>query len=415
MRDLDFHGLLDDIGSAAKQPEFSAVRRRASRLRTRRHIVVTAGALAVAAVLILGGYLVAEPSDGSPGRVGASPGATIQAPAHIRWADAGDADHLYALVADCGGCRSKLMVSEDGGRTWRERPAYAAIPEKSGLLDLYVLGPRVLALGLPEELGWPDKLPASTVRKVSLDGGATWRDLQTSQAPVAAAPVGTRLIGCQSSSASCGLHAIDPVTGILAPLSTQPPLADFQIAYVPPSIGMWVQGYDPATHRPAVAVSHDRGRTWTVTVFTAESPAPVNGGSTAAMYQPAIATADGQTAYATILATNDPTAHLYRSTDGGGHWQRTNPDGPLSGLSGETPLSFVTADGAHVMLLQDGDTFVFWISTDGKTYTRLTAVGAPTKFAIPPTAIDKDRYLLYDDQQLYLSDNGRNWHRATTP
>jgi hypothetical protein len=103
------------------------------------------------------------------------------------------------------------------------------------------------------------------------------------------------------------------------------------------------------------------------------------------------------------------------STDSGAHWQRTNPDGPLSGPTAVTPESFVTADGAHVMLLQEGDTFVLRVSADGKTYAPLTAVGGPTKLAIPPATIDERHYLLYNGQTLYLSNDGRSWRQVTAP
>lgn len=411
MHDLDFHGLVDEIGDAARQPEFAAVRRR-TWLRTRQRRAMAGAAFGVAALLALGGYAITRPGGGPVGPAEASPSAVVEAPERIHWATARDADHLYAQVADCASCRPRLMASDDGGRTWQERPAYAALKESASLSDLIVLGPRILALGLPAKLGRNEK-DSGAKRKISTDGGATWRDLRVSPTPVSAAPAGTWLVDCFTDG--CGLHAVDAATGTLAPLATQPALAQYVTVDAPVGAGLWVKGLDPATGRPAVAVSRDRGQTWTVTVFTTESPAPSPDGRTPRRYLPDIATADGRTVYTTIERTDDGFAHLYRSTDGGATWQRTNPDGPPSGLPFVTTSSFVTADGAHVMVLQEGDTSVAWISSDGRTYAPLAVAGAPAKSAILPTVIDKDHYLWHDGQALYLSEDGRSWRRLTTP
>jgi len=411
MHDLDFHGLVDEIGDAARQPEFATVRQRTDRLRSRRRRAMAGGVLGVTAVLTLGGYAITGPGGGPVGPAEASPSAVVEAPARIRSATAGDADHFYALVADCESCKPRLMASEDGGRTWQQRPAYSALLEEPDIIpNLDVLGPRILTLGLPAKLGRSEN-DSGAKRKISTDGGATWRDLQVSRTPVAAAPAGTHLVDCITGT--CGL-AVDPAAGTLAPLAAQPALAQYVMAHTPVGAGLWVKGLDPATGRPAVAVSRDRGQTWTVAVFTMESPAPSPDGGTPRSYLPDIATADGRTVYAIIEGTDDGYAHLYRSTDGGATWQRTNPDGPPSGLPFVTTQSFVTTDGAHVMLLLEGDTVVARISPDGRTYAPLAMAGGPAKVAAP-TVIDKNHYLSHDGQALYLSTDGRNWRGLTTP
>jgi hypothetical protein len=410
MYDLDFHGLDDEIGDAARQPEFAAVRQRTGRLRRRRRLAMAGASLGVTSVLALGGYAITGPGTGPVGPAEASPSAVVDAPARIRGAVAGDADHFYALVADCESCKESLMASKDGGRTWQQRPAYAALLQEPDIVpNLDVLGPRILTLGLPAKLG-RSEIDSGMKRKISTDGGATWRDLKVSQTPVAATPPGTRLVDC--ITATCVL-AVDPATGTLAPLATQPALAQYVMATAPVDAGLWVKGLDPATGRPAVAVSHDRGQTWTTAVFTTEPPAPSPDGGPPRMYLPDIATADGRTVYATIEGTHDGYAHLYRSTDGGATWQRTNPDGPPTGLPFVTTQSFVTTDGAHVMLLQEGDTVVAKISPDGSTYAPLAMPGGPADTGTAPTVINDSRYLWHDRQALYLSTDGRNWHRLT--
>lgn len=415
MRDLDFRGVLEDVGDAAQQPEFATVKRRASRMRTRRRLLATGGALSVAAVLAAGGVAVTGVGGAALEPAGAP--AVETGPERIRWAAAGDADHLYAMVA-CLTCDATLMASTDGGKTWQQRPAQDWFRTVPAPLGLHVLGPQIIAYTTPLSLDGSNGSGGKTstvTRRISIDGGLTWRDLSTSQEPVTAAPAGTRLLDCALED--CGVYALDPAAGVLAPLAKQPPLTRRKLVDAPPDAGLWVSGYDPAIRKPTVAVSRNGGRDWDVHVF-AEEAAVSEGGIEQGTdgSQPVITTADGQTVYATVRAgEGDLDVHLYRSTDGGETWQRTNPDGPPSGLAMMTDVGYVTADGAHVTMYTEGDTFVLRASTDGRTYRPLVADGGPPKIGVPPSVLDAGHYLLYTQRAIYLSDNGRTWHQLTLP
>jgi photosystem II stability/assembly factor-like uncharacterized protein len=129
---------------------------------------------------------------------------------------------------------------------------------------------------------------------------------------------------------------------------------------------------------------------------------------TAAPYLPEVATSDGRTVYVTLTDEAIP-PRVYRSTDGAVTWRRNHP----VGLPAVSSTSFVTADGAHVILLQENDTYVFWSSPDGGTYVRMTAPGAPPKFGVKPLVVDRHCYLMHDDQAVYRSDDGRTWKRLS--
>jgi hypothetical protein len=400
MRDLDFRGVLEDVGDATQQPEFVTVRRRAARMRTRRRLFATGGALAVAAVLAAGGVAVTG-GGGSP-KIAGSP-AVETGPRRVRWAGAADGDHLYALVG-CPTCDGKLMASTDGGQTWQERPTQDWLA-KPATLELYVLGPQIVmyrpSKGLKDGTTNQSREDAA---KITLDGGRTWQALPTSQKPVPTVPAGTWPVACWIE---CGVYALDPAARVLAPLANQPPLERAHLVDTPSDAGIWMDGLEPATGKPAVAVSRNGGRDWDTHVFAGEQT-PVT--------RPTVnvATTDGRTVYAAIRLVDDQ-VHLYRSIDGGETWQLLNPDGQSTGAALVTGIGYVTADGAFVTMYTEGDTFVLRVSTDGRTYRPLVAAGGPPKITVPPHAVDDGHYLLYTERAVYLSGDGRAWQQLKLP
>jgi hypothetical protein len=454
MPEPDYHGLRDEAGRAARQPEFMTVRRRADRIRARyRAVTATAGALTVALVLSVTGYVIRPSADASPttaattrvtGPLGTPATPRASAPTsgepYVWWAGAADPDHLYALVADCySGCGGSLLASTDAGRTWWLRytvanPHEAAITgafspitviDATTLVANSVKPPKVEAVeaegqpgGPPVSERQPGGLPVSEPElRISTDGGVTWADLAMTDTPVAEAPSDTSVIAATSGSAGhYRLLAIDSGRKQMAPLASQPPLKDFQLTKTPSGAGLWATGYDPASNRPALAVSRDRGRTWQTHIFAAEPVAPG-----APLYLPNPATADGRTVYV-LFSVVDQAARVYRSTDGGATWQRSSPEGPLSERPLITDRSFVTADGTHVLLTQRGVTpkygsFEFLGSADGTAYTRREMTGLaklPTLDPVPQV-IDRSHYLYWDDYQLYLSDDGWRWRAVPLP
>ena len=160
--------------------------------------------------------------------------------------------------------------------------------------------------------------------RISADAGATWRDLAVSDEPVESAPPSGGVVRhlMTTDTHPDRLYAVDPAMGRLAPLANQPPLVEYETITVPLSAGVWLEGLDPTTRRPAVAVSRDGGATWVTSTFEAEKQIgdqlPVRPG----ISRPDVRTADGQTAFAMFAAEAGP-VRVYRTTDGGQSWQRT--------------------------------------------------------------------------------------------
>lgn len=428
MIDQRYRDLAGAAAEAARPPEFASVRRRAGRLRTRRR---AGGALAVAVLAASGvaGVAALRPAGGIDPAAG---GGRIVA------ADGYDAEHLYAIEADCDDCPRELIASSDGGRSWDERgvelPATAA-PR------LTVLGPEVLLFSWVDsrtDLNSfpPDPSPSATGTPpgtwggipewaVSVDGGRSLRDIEVTDTPVAAATRGTRLVRCFDLGLSepCPLYAVDPVSGRFAPLANQPSFMVWDDIEAPASAGLWVMGYDKVTRRPAVAVSEDQGRTW--------QTRPI--GDTNGANNWDVATTDGNVVYAmfsramnvgitlrkqgqTPVVPEEPAVRpmVFRSTDGGVHWDRVD-DVDIDGrVSRVLPGSMVAVDGTHI-LAAEGPSGWRWVgSVDGRSYRPMTlrglpALGAKPQSILPPRAIAERFFIYLYQERLYTSTDGRNW------
>jgi hypothetical protein len=398
MLDHRYRDMVTAAEDAARQPGFDTVQRRARRLRLRRRI----GTGAVAAVLLVlaaaGAVAVHRPDPATP------PTDVPGSVPRLRWAGAADADHLYALVADCLDCPQYLFGSADGGRTWDQRGGSRPMSVGPGLT---VVGPDILI-----DLG-PSSIARAVVPQVSVDGGRTWRTLEIATTPVDAVPAGTSPIHCAVvvGPEPCSVYAVDPGTGRIAPLRTQPPVRRPVPAAVPATAGLWVQGLDQDSGRPATAVSHDGGRTWTGAVFDAEPVPPgLPGEQVAGMYLPTVATADGTVAYALFAGLPDQSPRVYRSGDAGRNWQRVDNGNPVPApLAG--PASVVLADGTHVVVTIAGTGFQYQASPDGVAYRPVELTGLPPTDVVP-RAVTERFYLGRDGDALYTSADGRAWHRV---
>ncbi|MGW0432788.1 hypothetical protein ACWDV4_09620 [Micromonospora sp. NPDC003197] len=328
MREPDYHGLRDVVGRSVQQ--------RASRLRTGRRVRTSGVALALAVLLGLGGFTALTPTVRGP-----APGESLPSGnpvethwQYLLWAGAGDATHLYALVSDCGSCPTRLLASADSGRSWQQRSDFDG---SRGPYRIHVVGPQALfvdlnSTGQSSPISFSEKFRRYqhvADWRVSLDGGTTWRKPLRTDVPVAAAAADDSVLrsAYDEKDGDAALYVLDRSTGSIAPLASQPPLVRFWLTDVPASIGVWVMGIDPVSRRPAVAVSRDRGATWTLSVFAGEAPVPSDDDPVAG--QPSVASVDGRTAYA-VFTEGDATARIYRSADAGRSWIRTNPDRPLS-------------------------------------------------------------------------------------
>jgi hypothetical protein len=436
----DFHGLRDDLGRIAQQPGFDLVRRRARRLRTRRQMVVAGAGLAVVAVLGTAGLTVTRPTATNLPAATPSPSATVApsppapavlpsrpastSPPVVRELLAGDPDHLYAVVEDCDSCQGWLMVSPDGGRTWQTRLAVSTRFDAPDLLR--VVGPSAIMVGSrkqqPSQEPCLQPAPACVTYspertwRISADAGATWRDLTAGDEPVESVPAsGGAVMDLATTDTQPGrLYAVDPEQGRIAPLATQPPLVEFSIITAPLGAGLWLEGLDPTTRRPAVVVSRDGGTSWVTSTFEAEPPlgdqAPIRPG----ISRPEVRTADGQTAFA-MFADGPGPVRIYRTTDGGQSWLRMNPDA----RSWDVPrgaLSIVIAGGRHVLVYRDdplGPTKLAE-SADGRVYQPFAPVGLPP-VGIAPIAVDENLFLYRDYNTIYRSEDGVHWQPLSQP
>jgi hypothetical protein len=422
MPELDFTGLRTAAEDAARQPEFDVVKRRANRFRARGRAAAVGAAASLALVVGAAAYALpaAQPSGPDAGAApapsgpfppappAASPTGTVPGPAtpHVQWAAAADTDHIYALLntdscePGASDCTMYLYASEDGGQSWQPRgPAPATlIPHFEALTPEVLLAYEAVSVNL-EDLGKQD-----AHLYLSTDGGHTWKVTEEADDPVAAVPEGQQAMTWPDDSAK--ICAYDPDARVLAPLATQPDILVVDVTDAPGSAGVWISGYERDTHKPAVAVSHDGGKTWATHVFTEGTAPPTDGPGDVLPtgWAPDLATTDGQTAYAVLSDENDH-MRVYRSTNGGATW-------PLLQETGTLPhwTAFVTPDGSHVALEQASPGLRPWISRDGGPYVASEFTGIPP-FGVPPTPLDGGGFLAWTDDYLYASDDGLSWRR----
>jgi len=372
--------------------------RRRHRLRT----TLAAAAALVAGVLMVGGGLLLPgrasqslPPAGDPTTPPAATGAPVQ------WAGAADAAHLYLARMACAkpslSCLKttvQLRGSGDGGRTWTDRGT------PLDAFRLAVAGPETLLASV--FAGGGDRtLTAST------DGGRTWAPLREAPA-VDALPAGSVAACWARSGEPCTLWAVDPAGRRLAPLRHQPDLLASPDDLLPPGEGgrIWVRGNDVATGRPAVAVSADAGRSWSVRAFP-DAPACSPGSCL-----PAYLATGGSRAYAVAVGATARAVYRYAAD---GHWEPVTGAGAVpAGHLGAGGHAFVAADGTHVLCetvpQPDGrDGCRFWAGRDG-TYQEADLAGLPATVYQIRRAADGSFYThSYTTDRLYVSADGWTW------
>ncbi|MGN9909744.1 hypothetical protein ACTMTJ_19545 [Phytohabitans sp. LJ34] len=372
--------------------------RRRHRVRT---ALAAACAAAVAGVLLAGGGLLLPGRSGQDLPAGDPPTPPAVSGTPVQWAGAADATHLYLARMGCAtpstSCPktiSQLYGSGDGGRTWTRRGAPLQAPR------LAVVGPQTLLASV--FTGRAQTLTAST------DGARTWHRLREGAA-VDAVPGGSLAVCWAPSGESCTLWSVDPAGGRFAPLRVQPALVADPADLVPAGAGdrIWVRGTDPATGRPAVAVSADAGHSWSVQVF-ADAPACRSEGC-----RPPYLATDGATAYAVVAGAS--ARAVYRHTTEDGRWTRMSAvDAVPAGRLDAGDRSFVAADGTHVLCetvtLPDGrDGCRFWAGRDG-AYQTVEPTGLPATVYPFHRAADGSLYTFsYTTDRIYLSADGWTW------
>ncbi|GAA3769258.1 hypothetical protein GCM10022225_65020 [Plantactinospora mayteni] len=440
MHEPHFDGLRTYADDAARQPDFAVIRQRAARVRRhRRRATASSVAVVIAALVATSlGYAVT----GGPQIAAPTPSPSVDPdtgwPRVTSVVATGPAD-LYAVVERCRDCGPELYASDDAGATWLRRsvpptadsaapsPSAVIVPLGRGVLAWQQLrvvslkelepsrSPQVSPSAEPAD-GAPS--PSATDRLwTTVDEGRTWRRAVVEPEPVATVPAGTRPVDCRfvGQPSPCQLYTVNPASGRFAPLAHQPTGITVQDWWtgqtnIPLGAHLWVPGVDPVTNKPAIAASSDRGRTWRTHVFTAGVPATVNHGRIAGMYLPTVAADAGGTAYA-LIRRDDNVQDPYRTTDGGTTWLPL-PGGAVADVPGP---GFVTADGAHVLLSDQG----LRVNRDGSRYQPMRLPGCPAELtqlgAITPSHQAAGRYLIFSDQRICLSDDGWTWRTVTVP
>ncbi|MEH1164653.1 sialidase family protein [Micromonospora sp. CPCC 205539] len=391
------------------------------RHRRRRRWAIANGAAAVVIAVAAGTGIAASVAEGPTvtGETGSnqqqpSPGVLPHSGEQVQSVRAADARHLYLTMSTRLNCSKErcaksvlqLVGSDDGGRTWTDRGG----PINTAGVE--VLGPdRLLAIIVSDTTD-----AGARTLQTSTDGGRSWRPLDRAPA-VAAVATGSRAVCWRDSgqvTSPCTVYAIDPVSHRIAPLVTQPPLRLEDDLLLGESSGrLWASGVDPAG-RPAAAVSHDAGRTWSTTVF-ADPPACSPEGCVAQD----LAVGDGPTGYAVIVGTQSRAVYRYVENNGqdGGDWQRVpGADSVPADRLTSGRQSFVTSDGAHVLLQvvampgQDLDGYRYWAARPGGAYQPAELDGLPaTSYPVRRT---QDGWFYahdYTDGALYGSTDGRHW------
>ena len=354
----------------------------------------------------------------------------------IRWARAGDQDHLFLLSNDClpsqranqpeealdpRQCPDVLRASTDGGRTWQMRP----LPSPRADWRITLLGTQTLLVL------WGNDLAAPHDRQISTDGGSHWTPYSVGTAPLPAVPSGSWAVTlAMPEVAAAGpsdvVTAVDPATGTMRPLATQPPLFRPFVQPAPADAGLWVTGTDPVTRRPTVAVSHDAGRSWSAHVFdqlapefeppTASAPAVV--APTGVSFPAYVATVDGQLLYLTVYS--DGVGYIYRSIDGGATFARADPTGHGATFGSVGSAGFVTRDGTHMVFSafspndRPGEVR-YAASKDGGPYRDIAGPPLSWLAATSISAVSGGGYLTGDSYGVYASDDGVTWRTIYSP
>ncbi|WP_282696704.1 sialidase family protein [Streptomyces sp. CC208A] len=333
---------------------------------------------------------------GSDGKFGAPPRIAdgSELPGRVSGVDFAADGSGFALLAECvsdpatpenGFCRQWIAVLDPGAERWETRSS--PLPEVRGTdgvsAELRVLGPgRALVEdggGERQRRGW-----------FTGDGGRSWRavdprtDGRTPDVPaggVLTTECATEPEAVPEQCARERLVAISPVDGRRRTLVRQPPLGPHPRPgeTAEPDGSWWVSGTEPSTGRPAVAVSRDAGRSWTVSRLP--SPADTPGRYVRVVVGP-------DAVYAAEMGEppgGEPVLNglraLHRSQDGGRTWRRTWTTGsvdeprslhglPVPGPGGRLEIA---AQSSGHRSLDGGRTFRK--IPDGTGYVRRTAAG----------------------------------------
>ncbi|MFF2775284.1 WD40/YVTN/BNR-like repeat-containing protein [Streptomyces sp. NPDC058052] len=300
----------------------------------------------------------------------------------------------FALLAECvndpaepanGFCRQRIAALDRGADRWEQR--VSPLPELRGAegvsARLWVLGPGRALI----EDGGGDEPPHGWF---SGDGGRSWRAVdprpagRTPDIPAGGALTAECATDPGAPPESCArevLAVVSPRDGRRRRLVAQPALGAHPrpAAVAEPDGSWWVSGVEPGTGRPAVAVSRDAGRSWSVSRLPSAAAAPH--GYTQVVVGPDAVYAAEMGELKGGEPVKNPLRALHRSRDGGRTWERTWTTGavaeprsleglPVPGPGGRVEIAaqssgYRSADGGRTFRELD----------DGSAYVRRTGAG----------------------------------------
>jgi hypothetical protein len=425
MSEPDFAGLRTVAEQAVRQPGFATIERRA--VRRRGQIRLAAAAAVAVAVTAVAGTTALTVNRAAPGPpdVGSTTSPSPD-PADRPYVVSYTADgaNLYITKGSClpQDCRYELYASDDGGQHWQRRTLPSDDSPGFGPAQI---GPRTLLMSARDLTATATATPGPLVLGERLlyaspDGGSTWQRVGDTASPIEAVPAGQRLLACTSMELSepCAARTLGADLR-MAPLANQPPI---DVLYIqdqrPADLGLWVSGVDRSTRKPALAVSRDQGRSWTVSVFREADEVKPQGGLVGVGNLPDLMTADGRTAYVMqVEHMGSDMPLIYHTADGGGTWRLIHRGEQIQSFS------FVTRDGSHVLMEQgdDGAIVAKRASRDGGPYRPATLFGLPGSGGLtgPPIALGGGQGFIArsasDLDALYISDDGWTYRRLALP
>lgn len=305
---------------------------------------------------------------------------------------------LYAAPApsDKEKCRAAVRLTADGGRSWsRPRPA----PCRSNSLDeirmlhISMLDAYTLLLG---GIGSSD---------FSRDAGQTWTTHRIELEEHDSIPAHTKIWRKCTDPTDCRvpnqLHWYDPAAGNVVQLRTPPAVRRLTCEPVwARDRSLWVSGLTQANEF-VVAVSRDFGRTWRLAKLGLKR-------EHAGYNMLSVATQDGETGYA-VYARKGRSA-LFRTTDGGGTWQRLHPNIDLA-----DPFTlrdpYVSTDGTLLLTIPQAPQQWYRSIDQGRTFTPQHQLSA-----IRWVDVVADGYVGRDGSgAIYLSEDGLHWREVRLP
>ncbi|HUN72001.1 MAG TPA: hypothetical protein VMU52_06780 [Steroidobacteraceae bacterium] len=330
---------------------------------------------------------------------------------------AGNADTFYFAGAGGG-----IWKTVNAGRTWR--PVGDGLPAAVGALAVAPTAPETVYAGTGQVAPRYDVAGGRGVFK-STDGGKTWRSLglaatrdigriwvdpRNPDVVVVAAlghifgPNSERGIYRSADGGKTWTHAlaINDDTGVvdLAADPTNPNLlyaAAWQMRGRP-----WLSYFEPpAGPGSAIYRSTDGGVTWTRLAGNGWPQGSLGRIGLAVTHIP-----QGTRVYATVASTSD--GGVWRSDDGGDHWQRVNDD---ADTFGNWYFSRITVDPRNPDVLYSAGQSVRRSTDAGKTWTIIKgAPGGDDYHFVWINPDHPDHWIVASDQGTVVTvDDGRTW------